>query len=100
MGRGVLARALSRRGTGMALLGLLVEVAREARIANVSHRALLVCGLVVCGYARNSSTARHVELGPLFAVVQHEILSIEAALRFNPLTFGQLLAGLRRQREL
>jgi hypothetical protein len=84
----------------MSLLSLLVKVAREARVADVSHGALLVHVLVVSRYARNGSAAGHIELGPLFAIVQHEVLAIEAALRLDPLAFGELLARLMRQRQL
>jgi hypothetical protein len=78
------------------LLSLLIKVAREARVADMSHGTLLVHVLVVSRYARNGSTTRHVELRPLFAVVQHEVLAIEAALRLDPLAFGKLLTRLGR----
>lgn len=98
MGRGMLSRALSGRRTNMALLGLLIEVSGEARVADVSHGVLLIHGLVVSGCTRNATTARHVQLGPLLAVVQHKVLALEAALGFNPLAFSQLLTGLVRKR--
>lgn len=78
----------------MSLLSLLIEVTGKARIADMSHGTLLVHVLVVSGYARNGSAARHVELRPLFAVVQHEVLTIKTALRLDPLAFGEYLARL------
>ncbi|KAH0250460.1 hypothetical protein KCV00_g418, partial [Aureobasidium melanogenum] len=98
MGRWVLSRAFGRRRTRRSLLSLMVEVAGKARVTNVSHRALLIHALVIPRHTRYSSTTRHTELRPLFAVVQHEVLAIQATLRLDPLTFGYLLARLMRQR--